>query len=127
MSIPDIVDRFVEFSYFLSNILVFGFATVAYQKSRKRGFLMIAVSAAIAAVLAVASSMRADKPSWAFWSFHTVATICDLYLYVVGFWLLSRDYLALPTRSAQPDAAPNGGQVAPSANSDVTGGPPSVS
>jgi hypothetical protein len=127
MSIPDMVDRFVEFSYFLANILVFGLALVAYQNSRKRSLLMIAVSSAIAAVLAVAPWIRADEPSWAFWFLHTLATICDLSLYVVGFWLLCRDYVTVLSKTAPPSTSPNGGPATPVGDSEVTEGPPSVS
>ncbi|MBN9694112.1 MAG: hypothetical protein J0M24_28055 [Verrucomicrobia bacterium] len=127
MSIPHIIDRFVEFSFVLANILVFKFAIVGYQNTKKRSLLMIAISSAIATILHVAPWIRADEPSLSFWSFYTVATMCDLSLYVAGFWLLTKDYVSSLTVAAQLGAAPNSG-LAPSVhNPNDSGGPPSVS
>ena len=102
MSTPDMIDKTVEVSYFLANILVFGFATAGYRECKKRSLLMIAVSSAIGTVLCAAPWIRADEPSWGFWGFHTVASMCDLVLYVAGFSLLFRDYVALVLKTARP-------------------------
>jgi hypothetical protein len=115
MSVPDMIDRFVEFSYILANILVFTFSMFAYQAARKRSLLMIAVSSAIATVLLIMPWIRADEPSWAFWCFHTLATICDLCLYIVGFYLLCGDYVALLSKTPEPEGAEPNGRPAPPA------------
>lgn len=102
MSIPDFIDTLVSFGGFLANALVCALAVNAYRDTRKRCLLLIAVSAGIGAALAVVPWIRQPSPSWAFWGFHTVATICDLGLWVVGAWLLFRDYAGLVMRFAQP-------------------------
>ena len=123
MTLPDFIDRFVEFAMFVANVLVGALATKAYQDTRKRCLLLIAVSAGIGAVLTAAPWIREDRSSWTYWGFYTVATICDLSLWVAGAWLLFRDYATL---IAHRSAAPNGGPATPVANSGVTEGPPSV-
>ena len=126
MTIPDYIDRFVEFAFFLANVLVCSLAVTTYQATRKRCLLFIAISAGIATLLAVVPWIREDKPSWTFWGFYTVASICDLTLWVVGVRILFRDYAHLLTPLAQPGAAPNGGPATQLGKSDVTEGPPSV-
>jgi hypothetical protein len=127
MTIPDYIDRFVEFALFLANLLVCSLAVTTYQATRKRCLLFIAISAGIATLLAVVPWIREDKPSWTFWGFYTAASLCDLTLWVVGVRILFRDYANLLAPLAQPSAAPNGGPTTPVDNSRVTEGPPSVS
>ena len=92
-TIADFIDRFVEFAFILSNLIVCIMASTAYQVSQKRSLLLIAVSAGIGAILAVAPWIRADEPSWLFWGFYSLGTISSLTLWVIGLRFLIRDFL----------------------------------
>ncbi len=127
MTVPDFIDTFVEFCYLLANVVVCALAAMAYQGTRKRCLLLIALSAGIGAVLSIAPRLRADTPSWTFWVCYTTGSICDILLWVSGAYLLFRDYAGLLAHPAQPGAAPNVGPAASLGNSGVTEGPPSVS
>lgn len=110
MTLPDFIDRFVEFAGFLANVLVFGLTVTTYQRTRRRCLLLIGISAGIGAVLVAALWIRPDVPSWTFWGFWTVATITDLALWVIGIGLLVREYDDLVVRIAHPDGPANGSQ-----------------
>lgn len=127
MTLPDFIDRFVEFAGFLANILVLGLTASAYHRTGRRSLLLIAISAGIAAVLVAAPWIRPDVPSWGFWGFWIVATLSDLTLWAIGIRLVVKEYDDLAARSAQPSASPNGGPDTQLGNSGVTEGPPSVS
>ena len=101
----DLVDRFVELSWFAANVLVAVSAAYTYKGTHKRSLLLIAISASIGAFLIAVPWFREDKASWTYWGFYTVARLCDLWLWVVGAWFLFRDYSALIAQQNASDAA----------------------
>ena len=121
MTLPDFIDRFVEFAGLLANALVLVLTATAYQRTGRRSLLLISISAGIGAALVAAPWIRPDVASWGFWGFWTVATLSDLSLWVIGVRLLIKDYDDMMIRIAQA-AAPNGGSAEPLGNSGVGGG-----
>lgn len=125
MSFPDLLYRFVGFSGFLTEALVCVLAVVAYQATRQRPLLLIAVSSGMGAVVSVLPEIPAAH-GWGFWYFEMLVRVAACALYLVGVSLLFRSYTALVLGSAQRTAPPNAGTAEPPANSDVSSGPPSV-
>jgi len=127
MTTLDMIDRLTVFTPVLANLLVFGLATTAYQTTRKRSLLFIAICCAIEAVFAIGRWVLDDTASWLRWGAYTLAMNVSSGLWLVGCWLLFRDYVRLLGSRAQPGASPNGGPATLGGNSGVIGGPPSVS
>ena len=100
MTLPDFIDRFVEFAGFLANMIVLGLTAAEYRRTRRRSLLLIAISAGIGAVLVAAPWIRPDVPSWGFWGFWIVATLADLTLWVIGIRLVIKEYDQIATPSA---------------------------
>jgi hypothetical protein len=127
MTTLDFIDRFTNFTGFLANVLVCAFAAMAYQNTRKRSLLFIAIACGIGAIFFIAPLIREDKPSLFYWWVYTVAMNVGSGLWIVGFWLLFRNYEELIKRSTQPSASTSVDLTAPVDNSNTTNRPPSVS
>ncbi len=125
MSFPEFVYRFVEFSGFLTEALVCVLAAVAYQATRSRAVLLIAISSGIGAVVSVLPEL-AGIGQWGLWYVDMFLRVASGALYLIGFWLLFQAYTGLVAGGAQP-AAPDGGPVARSPIPRPGEGPPSVS
>jgi len=126
MSGPDFFYRFVGFSGFLTEALVCVLSAVAYQATRKRALLLIAISAGMGAVVSVLPEL-ATTGGWGAWYLDMLLRVASAAIYLIGFWLLLRSYTDLVTGGAQRAASPNGGPPTAVGGSGVTGGPPSVS
>ena len=126
MNSPDFLYRFVGFSGFLTEALVCVLAANAYQVTRKRALLLIAVSSGMGAVVSVLPELAATG-GWAAWYLDMLLRVASGALYLVGFWLLLQNYTKLLTTDAQRIAPPNGGPAAAVGGSGATGGSSSVS
>lgn len=102
MSTLDIIDRITDFTGVLGNLLVIGFATAAYQATRKRSLLLIAISCAISVVFSLGFLVLDGEPSWVRWGVYTLAMNLGSVLWVYGAWRLFRDYTEMVERCAQP-------------------------
>ena len=127
MTMPDFTETFVAFVWVLANLLVCAFASQLYQRTARRSVLLLAIAAALGAIHSVLPWIRPASSSWGYWYLINLVNIVDAGLWLVGSWLLFREFGELYTKSAQPNAAPNGGPAAPVDNPNITEGPPSVS
>jgi len=123
----DLIDRFTEYAGpVLAELLVLGIAITAYQRTRRRSLLLIAISCVTTAVFTIGRFVLDDKASWFWWGLYTVAVNASSVLWVVGSWLLFRHYMRLAPADAQPGASPNCGPAEQVGGSGVAEGPPSV-
>ena len=106
--------------------LVYVLATKAYQNTRKRSLLLIAIAAALGGVITVVPELGTVASCWGYWYLEMAMRVAGDVLWLVGCWLLFQHYTDLIRRSAQ-DAPPNGGPATPVASPGVTGRPPSAS
>lgn len=127
MTSLDMIDRFTEFGKILAEVLIFGLAVTAYNNTRKRSLLFIAISCGISAVFGLGYYVLDGSTSWFRWGAYTLAVNLSSVLWVLGSWLLFRHYVGLVGPGAQPGAPPSGGPGGPVADSGASGRPPSVS
>ena len=92
---------------------------------RVDGPCLIAASAGLAAVVTVLPEL--GPGGWGAWYLDMVMRVVGDALFLVGCWLLFKEYTELTTRCAQRSAPSNGGPAAPVGDSGVSEGPPSVS
>ncbi len=123
MSLPHFTYQLVGFVSFLTGAIICASASQAYRETRKPSVLLIALAAGLGAVVSVLPA--AAGRGWGLWYFDMAARIVDGAIWVVGCWLLLRDYVRLVV--AQRGAKPNGGPPEPFGRADASGGPPSVS
>ena len=127
MTLPQFIYRFDEFASFLVNAMICVSAANLYHDTHKRCLLLISIGSGVGAVLIVLPEMRDGGSSWGAWYFEISLRIACSVVWLIGWWLLFRDYSDVIKGSAQPGAAPNCGNETPNGNSEVPKGPPSVS
>ena len=127
MTLPEFVSRSVAFAYVVANLLVFVFTATAYQDTRKRCFLILAISSGMGVILAIMPWIPVFWSSWTFWGLWNLASLADLILWVMGIRLLVNEYVKMATRIAQQRAALNVDSEKPVDNLDISNDPPSVS
>ncbi|MEL6397752.1 MAG: hypothetical protein AAFR26_01545 [Cyanobacteria bacterium J06626_4] len=113
MTLPEFVSRVVAFAYVVANLLVFVLATTAYQDTRKRCFLMLAISSGTGAILAILPWIPVLWSSWTFWGLWNLMSLSDLILWVIGLRLLVNEYVKMAARIAQQRAVLNANFEAP--------------
>lgn len=122
MTLPDFMERFQWFATFLFNAILCAFAAKAYQETRKRPLLLLAIAAAMGAGLTLLCWAEGDRSSSFLRYFSSVATMAPLGLGLVGCRLLFRDYADLLSRTTRPPVAGGGGPAAPVDNAEVARG-----
>lgn len=122
MNFPDFLYRFVGFSSFLVNALVCVLAASAYQATRKRCLLLIAVSAGMAGVTGALPAVAATG-GWGAWYLDMVMRVAAGALSLVGCWLLFQSYTDLVKRGIQGSKR-NGSLAKPLSSSNAAEGPP---
>jgi hypothetical protein len=127
MTPPDFTEKFVGFVWVFANLLVCAFASQLYQRTSRRSALLLAVAAALGAIHSLLPWIRPTSSSWGYWYLINFMNLVDAGLWLVGSWLLFREFGDLYRKFAQPNAAPNGGPAASVDKSNAPGGPPSVS
>ncbi len=127
MHISEFLYRFDGFASFLVNAIICSLATKAYQDTRRRCLLFICIGAALVAVLVLLRAIHASLSSWAAWYFIMFLRILCEAAWLVGFWLLLRDYTALLGEKAPSGASSNGCPAPQLGGSGGSGEPPSVS
>lgn len=99
MTLDYIIPRLLGWLTFVANAVVLGAAIQFYQRRARRSVLLIAISAGLAALVAVVSWM-AETPSPTFWHLIDLAIALDLVLWTIGVFLLFREF----SKHETPDA-----------------------
>lgn len=126
MNASDLLWRTEWFVSAVSNLIVLGITIESYGRRPRRSVKLIAAGAA-AAFLYGTLSWIAETPSRTFWGFLSLVNISAGLLWIAGLYLLLADINRVEATGAEPGAAPNGGPVASTDNSNASDGPPSVS
>lgn len=90
MTFEDFLFRFENFAACMGSLIVFGVATKFYLRRARRSVLLIAISAAIGAMLAIVGWVS-ETSSTAFWNFISFCYIVDMTLWSIGCCLLLRE------------------------------------
>jgi hypothetical protein len=126
MSLPQFTYYLVALGGFLTSAIVCVLASQAYRVTHKRGVLWVAIAGGLGAVISGLPALGGAPAPWAFWYFVMALRLADGVLWLVGCWLLLRDYVSLLRLGA--GAAPSDGwPAAPAANPGPPKQPPSLS
>lgn len=77
----------------MTNLIVLGFSLHAYLESKKRSLFFIAISSLLGALVSVIPQILPPNDSLAFWYICELINTFSFVGWVVGFYLLVRDYV----------------------------------
>jgi hypothetical protein len=127
MTFPEFIYRFDGFTGTVVNVIICALAAKLYHDTRKRCLFLISIGSGIGAALIVLPEMQGGSSSWSGWYFEMTLRLASSVVWLIGWWLLFRDYTDMIRPSAQQSAPPNGGPATQPDNPEVTEGPPSAS
>ncbi len=105
MTLPELTEKLAGFVWILADLLVCGFAARLYQDTRKRSLLLIAIACGIGAIAALLPWIQFLSTSWGYWYLFNIMHIVGAGLWLVGSWLLFKEYGEMIRLSA-PSAPP---------------------